>query len=69
MLKSLQAKLKETGGQVMPPSNVANAVIQQVRSGRGNEIFMPRDSVVVSYLRALPYWMQEVFRDLGVGSN
>jgi hypothetical protein len=67
MLPSLQASLKERGGHVFPASNVANAVIDQILSGRGNQIFAPAGAVVVSFLRVLPAWLQELLRDCGVG--
>ena len=68
MLKSLQASLRERGGHVLPASNVAHAVIDQILRGRGNQIFAPANAVVVSFLRVLPAWLQELLRDLGVGS-
>lgn len=68
MLKSLQKSLTDRGGQVLPASNVANAVIKQVLSGRGSQIFAPQSAVIVSFLRVLPAWLQELLRDWGVGS-
>lgn len=68
MLKPLQASLEERGGHVLPASNVSNAVVDQILSGRGNQIFAPANAVVVSFLRVLPAWVQELLRDWGVGS-
>lgn len=69
MLQELQATFKASGGHVMPASNVANAVVNQVLSGRGSHIFIPKYSVLVSFIRVMPTWMQELMRDWGVGSN
>lgn len=68
MLKELQNKLTESGGQVMPANNVADAVVKQILCGRGNQIFMPHDAVLVSFIRVLPAWMQELLMVWGVGT-
>lgn len=68
MLKTLQESLTARGGHVLPASNVASAVVDQILSGRGNQIFAPANAVVVSFLRVLPAWVQELLRDWGVGS-
>ena len=63
MLKPLQASIKEKGGHVFPASNVSNAVIDQILKGQGNQIFEPANSVVNSFTRVLPAWLQELLRD------
>lgn len=63
MLKPLQAAVTKQGGHVFPASNVSNAVVDQILKGQGNQIFVPANTVVVSFIRVLPAWLQELLRD------
>jgi hypothetical protein len=49
---------------MMPPEVVADAVVKQVLSGRGAQLFIPPEQARFSNLRGWPNWMQELLRGL-----
>lgn len=61
IIKGFEGKLAEWGIKPDPPSNVANAVVEQVLAHRSGKIFMPRSAIAQSGTRQLPLWLQDWF--------
>lgn len=61
IIAGFEHKLKEAGIVADPPSNVANAVVEQVVAGRSGQIFMPRSEERKTNLRYWPIWTQDLF--------
>ncbi|KAJ4336933.1 hypothetical protein N0V95_008482 [Ascochyta clinopodiicola] len=62
LLAPVEAELKKGGAAVSEPSEVADAVVKQVLSASGGQIFVPSAGSRISLLRALPNWVQERVR-------
>lgn len=45
------------------PEEVADAIVDQIYSGYGGQIFVPRKMKYASLARAVPTWFQEYARD------
>lgn len=69
MLKVLQVKGQANGSGPDPASNVSDAIVVQILSGHGKQIFLPAGHRKVKLVRAFPFWMQELLKDLGLGVN
>lgn len=62
MIRSLtdSGKFKESCSE---PEEVADAIVDQLYSGYGAQIFVPRKMKYASLARGLPTWYQENARD------
>ncbi|KAK5079107.1 hypothetical protein LTR64_002472 [Lithohypha guttulata] len=60
IIKGLEDNLANHGIVVDPPSNVAEAVFDQVLAHRSGQIFMPRSAEGESGMRRMPIWVQDV---------
>ncbi|KAF2274224.1 dehydrogenase/reductase SDR family member 8 precursor [Westerdykella ornata] len=47
---------------IIEPQVVADAVVKQIASATGGQVFLPNTVSTVSHLRGLPNWFQEAFR-------
>ena len=47
---------------ILTPETVSSAVIQQIMSQRSGQIILPKHLSVVSLVRGLPLWFQELIR-------
>lgn len=56
LLEPFAAELKPTKSFILKPQVVADAVIQQVLSGRGKQLILGGDTSWLSGLRAWPHW-------------
>jgi hypothetical protein len=54
---------KEWKEPVLEPEQVSSAVVDQIVSGNGGQIFVPKSTGVASMLRGFPNWLQERIRD------
>ncbi|CAI7594045.1 unnamed protein product [Penicillium manginii] len=60
-------KLLQSGalkGHLLEPEEVAEAILKQLRSTCGAQLFLPSSFWIVSLLRSTPSWIQERVRDL-----
>lgn len=62
LLAPVEAELKKRGAVVLEPEDVADAVVNQVWSCRGAQVFLPGSAGKSSLIRALPNWVQEGIR-------
>ncbi|KAF2633503.1 NAD(P)-binding protein [Macroventuria anomochaeta] len=62
LLAPVEAELKKRGVVVIEPEDVADAVLKQVFSCRGAQVFVPASAGKSSLVRALPNWLQESVR-------
>ncbi|KAF3050804.1 hypothetical protein E8E11_002149 [Didymella keratinophila] len=62
LLAPVEQELKKRGSAVMEPSDVADAVVNQVFSCRGAQVFLPSSAGRSALVRGLPNWMQEGIR-------
>lgn len=62
LLDEVRASLVRVGQHIMPAEDVADAVVKQVLSGRGAQLFIPPPQARLSHLRGWPNWMQELLR-------
>jgi all-trans-retinol dehydrogenase (NAD+) len=53
---------KEFPKDILDPKDIADAIISQVVSGNGGQIFCPSFLSVLSGIRGFPHWMQESIR-------
>lgn len=60
MVKPHQNKLAKSGVPVDPPSNVSDAVVEQVLAARSGQIFMPRNTERMLVPRNFPIWIQDI---------
>ena len=61
----IENELTKRSIYVGAPQRVSDAVVKQVLSGRGNQIFVPESQYVMSFARSYPSWVQETLRGLG----
>lgn len=47
---------------ILTPETVSNAIVGQVISGQGAQIFLPKDLGIASGIRGFPTWLQEKIR-------
>ena len=59
IIKGFEKRLEEYGIKPDPPSNVADAVIDQVLAHRTGKIYMPRTAEAQAGTRQLPLWVQD----------
>ena len=60
-------KLVQSGvlrGHLLEPEDVAEAIVQQVMSTFGAQVFLPSNFWIVSLVRGAPSWIQERIRNL-----
>ena len=50
-------------GQILEPKDVAEKVVDQIMSGLGAQVFVPSSHWILSFVRALPCWFQELIRN------
>ena len=62
LIDPVEAELAKHGVVIIEPAVVADAVVRQVFSCRGAQIFVPGSAGQFSLLRALPNWVQEKVR-------
>ncbi|KAF9701906.1 hypothetical protein EKO04_000218 [Ascochyta lentis] len=62
LLAPVEAELKKRGAVMSEPGDVADAVVKQVLSASGAQVFVPSSGGRISLLRALPNWVQESVR-------
>ncbi|KAJ4401710.1 hypothetical protein N0V91_007751 [Didymella pomorum] len=62
LLAPVSQELEKRGAVVMEPSDVADAVVKQIFSCRGAQVFLPSAAGRSALIRALPNWMQEGVR-------
>ncbi|KAK0384679.1 hypothetical protein NLU13_8765 [Sarocladium strictum] len=55
--------LEKAGVRLMDPDVVAEAVVAQIISKKGAQVFVPAPSSVVSGIRGWSTWLQEIVRD------
>lgn len=56
-------ELEKGGGKVLEPREVADAVVAQVMSCRGAQVFLPQGAERSSRLRGWPNWVQQKVQD------
>ncbi|KAJ9632534.1 uncharacterized protein PV06_02891 [Exophiala oligosperma] len=61
IVKPFTRILKKNGVRMDPPSNVSDAVIEQVLSSRSGQIFMPRGEERGTHVRSWPVWLQDAY--------
>lgn len=49
--------------QILEVEDVASAIVNQVISGRGGQLILPKEVNFVSTIRALPSWFQTTVRN------
>lgn len=54
---------KEWKQPVLEPEQVSAAVVKQIVSGNGGQVFVPGSSGFLSMVRGFPNWLQERIRD------
>lgn len=62
LIEPVADELAKRGAVMIEPEEVADAVVAQVLSCRGAQVFVPRSAGKISLLRALPNWVQEGVR-------
>jgi all-trans-retinol dehydrogenase (NAD+) len=62
MADSSRAALLKGGQTITEPEVVADAVVKQILSGRGAQLFIPSNTAIAAQLRGWPNWMQEFVR-------
>lgn len=55
--------LEQLGVRPMEPDNVAEAIVDQIVSMRGGQVFVPAVSSLVAGMRGWSTWLQEMARD------
>ncbi|KAL2211139.1 NAD(P)-binding protein [Sarocladium strictum] len=55
--------LEKAGVRLMEPDTVAKAIVAQIVSKKGAQVFVPPPSSVVSGIRGWSTWLQEIVRD------
>lgn len=55
-------KIEGSSGPMMRPEDVAARVLQQIFSCRGGQLFVPDGGGLLSGVRALPNWLQQILR-------
>jgi all-trans-retinol dehydrogenase (NAD+) len=63
LVDSYLASLEKKNTDLLTPETVANAVINQITSGKSGQIYLPPVLSLISAIRAFPWWFQEVIRD------
>ncbi|KAF2205405.1 NAD(P)-binding protein [Delitschia confertaspora ATCC 74209] len=63
LIRSWEAELREKGEVLLEPKDVADAIVNQVVSCSGGQVFLPAPTKGVAGLRGWPNWMQEKLRD------
>lgn len=59
--EAIRAGLKRTGAKLLEPENVADAMVKQIIAAKSGQVVL--GPPMVSKVRALPMWLQEVIRD------
>lgn len=55
---------KRKSAPILEPQDVAAAMVEQILSGKGGQLFMPKStSILIPLVRGLPTWVQEFLRD------
>ncbi|KAF1363971.1 NAD(P)-binding protein [Lizonia empirigonia] len=62
LIEPVADELAKRGAVMIEPEEVADAVVAQVLSCKGAQVFVPRSAGKISLLRALPNWVQEGVR-------
>jgi all-trans-retinol dehydrogenase (NAD+) len=60
IIRGFEDKLAQYGIKPDPASNVSDAVIEQVMSGRSGRIFMPRTEETKAGIRNYPLWLGDM---------
>jgi all-trans-retinol dehydrogenase (NAD+) len=47
---------------MLEPEVIADAIVSQVVSGYGSQIFCPSNLSIISGIRGFPHWLQEAVR-------
>ncbi|KAI0470586.1 NAD(P)-binding protein [Xylariaceae sp. FL0804] len=64
MTERYWAEVEAAGGLLLTVDQVVEPVLAQIFARRGGQIIIPRFQSVVSLLRGLPNWLQELVRDI-----
>lgn len=62
-------ELEKAGAKVLKPSEVSDAVIKQIMSGRGKQIILAGNLGPAVYLRSLPHWISQAVLQLSDKRN
>ncbi|KAF1961392.1 dehydrogenase/reductase SDR family member 8 precursor [Byssothecium circinans] len=62
LILSFEKQLRAYGRPIMEISVVADAIVKQIFSCSGGQVFLPRDSGRIAGLRSWPNWVQETLR-------
>ncbi len=52
-----------SSGPMMKPEDISNAVLKQIYSRKGSQLFVPEDKSTLSFMRVLPSWVQHGILD------
>lgn len=63
LIGPLEADLRKSRAPIMDASYVASSMVRQILEGRTGTLVLPEKISVVSSLRAMPIWLQELVRD------
>ncbi|KAF2471295.1 dehydrogenase/reductase SDR family member 8 precursor [Lindgomyces ingoldianus] len=63
LIQSWEKELRKTGSALLEPQQVADAVVNQIASCSGGQVFLPSNSAKIGALRGWPNWIQEGIRD------
>lgn len=64
LVEDFAAELDKGGVKWLTTDQVADKVVDQVKSRRGGQVIIPETTYIVSGIRGWPTWLQEVLRDM-----
>lgn len=62
LIKCWEKELKAAGSPLIEPQDVADAILSQIVSAEGGQVFLPKIARNTSLIRGLPNWLQEFVR-------
>jgi all-trans-retinol dehydrogenase (NAD+) len=62
LIKPFEKAIKAAGSPILETEDVADAIVAQIERCEGAQIFLPNSAARISWLRAIPNWVQESAR-------
>lgn len=63
LIGEVLGELREGGGEVLEPQDVADAVVGRVLGCRSGQVFLPKGAERSTLLRGGPNWVQRMVQD------